>query len=134
MSFWYTGAKERLANGNLDWDASDIRVLLAMTNTTADTDQDALTLSGITTMDEYDGTGYSRHALAAEAVVREARGTTTLATSVMLPRPLAIMMAMISHQPMPKWLNNGWMLFKLRTLFATWFGTACEPISNSRPT
>lgn len=71
MSFWYTPAKERLANGGLDWDASDIRVMLCMTNTTADTDQDAGTISAIGTLDEYDGSGYSRHQLAAEAVTRD---------------------------------------------------------------
>jgi hypothetical protein len=70
-SFWYTPAKERLANGGLDWDNSDIRCYLAMTNTTADTDQDAGTLSAIGTPDEYDGTGYSRASIATEAVVRD---------------------------------------------------------------
>lgn len=73
MSFWYTGAKERLAKGDLDFDeaGNDIRVMLVMTNTTADTDQDALTLSGITTLDEYDGAGYSRAALASQVVTRD---------------------------------------------------------------
>lgn len=73
MSFWYTGAKERLAKANLDWDegSGDVRLLLAMTNTTADTDQDALTLSGIGTLDEYDGAGYARAVLAGQSVVRD---------------------------------------------------------------
>jgi hypothetical protein len=73
MSFWYTPAKERLAKGDLDFDeaGNDIRVLLAMTNTTADTDQDAGTLAAIGTLDEYDGAGYSRAALAAQSVVRD---------------------------------------------------------------
>jgi hypothetical protein len=73
MSFWYTPAKERLAKGDLDFDeaGNDIRVLLAMTNTTADTDQDAGSLSAIGTLDEYDGAGYARAALAAQSVVRD---------------------------------------------------------------
>jgi hypothetical protein len=73
MSFWYTPAKERLAKGDLDFDeaGNDIRVLLAMTNTTADTDQDAGTLAAIGTLDEYDGAGYSRAALAAPSVDRD---------------------------------------------------------------
>jgi hypothetical protein len=52
MSFWYTGAKEKIAKGDLDWDEGvlDARALLVMSNTTADTDQDALTLSGIGTL------------------------------------------------------------------------------------
>lgn len=71
MSFWYTPAKERLARGELIWQTHDIRVLLVMSNTTADTDQDAGTLSAITTLDECDGSGYARVALAGEAVVRD---------------------------------------------------------------
>lgn len=72
-SFWYTPAKERLAKGDLDFDeaGNDIRVMLCMTNTTADTDQDAGTLSAIGTLDEYDGSGYSRAALAGQSVVRD---------------------------------------------------------------
>jgi hypothetical protein len=73
MSFIYTPAKERAAKADLDLDEAghDIRALLVMTNTTADTDQDAGTLSAITTLDEYDGVGYSRAALASQAVVRD---------------------------------------------------------------
>lgn len=73
MSFIYTPAKERLAQALLDWReaGSDIRAMLVMTNTTADTDQDAGTLLAITTLDEYSGAGYSRQALAVQAVVRD---------------------------------------------------------------
>lgn len=72
MSHWYTPAKERLAKGDLDWDEAghDIRVILVMTNTTADTDQDAGTISAIGTLDEYDGSGYTRPALT-QSVVRD---------------------------------------------------------------
>jgi hypothetical protein len=72
-SFWYTPAKERLAKGDLDWDEAghDIRVMLCMTNTTADTDQDAGTISAIGTLDEYDGSGYSRASLASQTVTRD---------------------------------------------------------------
>ena len=72
-SFWYTPAKERLAKGDADFDEAghDIRCLLVMTNTTADTDQDAGTLSAIGTLDEYDGSGYSRAALASQVVTRD---------------------------------------------------------------
>lgn len=73
MSFWYTGAPERLAKADLDFDEAghDIRALLVMSNSTADTDRDALTLSAIGTLDEYDGAGYSRQALASQSVVRD---------------------------------------------------------------
>jgi hypothetical protein len=71
MSFAYTGAKEKFGRGEIAWHTSDIRAMLVMTNTTADTDQDAVALAGIGTMDEYDGSGYARVALGAEAVNRD---------------------------------------------------------------
>ena len=72
-SFWYTGAKERILKGDVDLDEAghDIRVMLCMTDTTADTDQDALTIAGIGTLDEYDGSGYTRQPLASQSVVRD---------------------------------------------------------------
>ena len=70
-SLVYTPAKEQLMKATLDLDGSDIRVLLVMTNTTADTDQDAGTISAIGTLDEYDGANYARKALASEAVNRD---------------------------------------------------------------
>lgn len=60
-------AKSGLMNGTIDLDTDDIRSALLMTNTTADTDADADTLSALT-LDECDATGYARQALASEAV------------------------------------------------------------------
>jgi hypothetical protein len=72
MSFVYTPEKERLLlSSHTSYATSDIRFMLCMTNTTADTDQDAATLSAITTLDEYSGSGYARAALASEAVTRD---------------------------------------------------------------
>lgn len=71
MSFAYTPFKERLALGLVDWDSQDYRALLVMTNTTADTEQDAANLAAITTLDEYDGAGYARAAIGSEAVNRD---------------------------------------------------------------
>lgn len=68
MSFVYTGFKNRLLKGDVDFDTQDIRAMLVMTNTTADTDQDSNVVNDITTLDEYDGAGYSRAALASETV------------------------------------------------------------------
>ena len=50
-----------------------MRVLLVMTNTTADTEEDSVTIGGVTTLDEFDGSGYSAGgaALAAEAVNKD---------------------------------------------------------------
>jgi hypothetical protein len=72
-NFVYTKAKQRLLAGDVDLDEAghDMRVLLVMTSTTADTDQDADTLSGITTLDEYDGSGYARQAIASQTTVED---------------------------------------------------------------
>lgn len=70
-SFVYTGAKEKFGRGEIAWHSSSIRAILVMTNTTADTDQDALALSGISTLDEYDGSGYARAVPATPAVNRD---------------------------------------------------------------
>lgn len=66
--FWYTPAKQKLAKGDLDFDTVDLRVRLCMSNTTALTDQDAANITGITTLDEFDGSGYTALDLASVAV------------------------------------------------------------------
>lgn len=71
MSFAYTGAKQKLAKGDADFDTLDIRALLVMSNTTADTERAAATLSGFTTLDEYDGAGYSRVDLGASTITQD---------------------------------------------------------------
>lgn len=70
--FWYTPAKQKLAKGDLDFDTLDVRAILCMSNTTADTDQDAATISAIGTLDEYDGSGYSRIDFAGAVVNQDA--------------------------------------------------------------
>jgi hypothetical protein len=70
--FWYTPAKQKLAKGDLDFDTADLRVKLCMSNTTADTDQDAATISAITTLDEYNGSGYTALNLAGVTVTEDA--------------------------------------------------------------
>lgn len=74
MSFAYTPFKTRLLKKTApDFDApDDIRVLLVMTNTTADTEQDAEFVANITTLDEMDGANYVRKALAGEVVNEDA--------------------------------------------------------------
>lgn len=70
-SFVYTPAKAAFLNGTLDLDAHDIRLLLVMTNTTADTQEDAAVLADFTTLDEYDHGSYARVTLAGEAVTAD---------------------------------------------------------------
>jgi len=71
-SFVYNEAKRALLAGELDLNADDIRVALLMTNTTADTENDAIAfVDDFTTLDECDDTGYSRQALTSEAVAKD---------------------------------------------------------------
>jgi hypothetical protein len=69
----YTPAKERLLKGEIDFVNDDIRVMLVMTNTTADTDEDAEFLSDVGTLDEFDGAGYTAGGvqLGSKAVTRD---------------------------------------------------------------
>ena len=73
-NFVYTRAKTNLAKGllNLHTGGDDIRVMLLMTDTTADTQEDVATISAFTTLDEMDGSGYTRQALANEVVNEDA--------------------------------------------------------------
>lgn len=73
MSFWYTNAKRAILAGEIDLDTAgdDVRLLLVMSNTTADTTEDAATITGLGTLDEMDGSGYARQALAGEAVTAD---------------------------------------------------------------
>lgn len=65
MSFAYT--EGGLGGLNETQLTGDQRAILVMTDTTADTDEDAEFVSDITTLDEYDGSGYARVALTTEA-------------------------------------------------------------------
>ncbi len=72
-SFVYDNAKEQILLGALNFSTDDMRVALLMTNTTADTEKDKVTILGFTTVDDFDGTGYTAGgaALAGEAVVED---------------------------------------------------------------
>lgn len=62
-------ALANLINGTIDLNSSDIRARLCMTNTTCDTEIDAInTLSNYTTIDPADATGYADVALTTETV------------------------------------------------------------------
>lgn len=65
-------AKERLMNGGIDLDTDDIRARLCMTNTTCDTEIDAVNdIADYTTVDPCDATGYADVALTSEAVAAD---------------------------------------------------------------
>jgi len=52
----------------IDWETDNLDALLLMTNTTADTEPDAATVDGITTLDEGDATGYAHEDITTPAV------------------------------------------------------------------
>ncbi len=69
--FGYTRGKRNIALGDIHFDTDDMRVIIVMTNTTADTEKDKATLNDFTTLDEFDGSNYSTGAgtqLASQAV------------------------------------------------------------------
>ena len=70
MSFLFTPAKTLLLQGGLDFReaGSDIRAILVMGNSTAAAQEDSTFVSDITTLDEYDGSGYARAQLASQVV------------------------------------------------------------------
>ena len=66
-------AKTLLLNGGLDLDTDDIRARLVMTNTTCDTEVDAIdNLSDYTTIDPADATSYADVALTESVAVVDA--------------------------------------------------------------
>lgn len=73
MSFAYTLFLQDVGRGEIDFQEAgdDIRIILVMTNTTADTDADAEFVASITTLDEYDGANYVRKALANQAMAAD---------------------------------------------------------------
>ena len=68
MSHAYTPFKTRVANGSVAHASVDWRAMLVMSDTTADTEVDAQNPGDFTTLDEYNGAGYSRATLTGEAV------------------------------------------------------------------
>lgn len=68
----YNEAKRAIFAGEIDLNADDIRVLLVMTNTTIDSENDSIVnVDDFTTLDEFDGANYARKALANEAVNKD---------------------------------------------------------------
>jgi hypothetical protein len=70
-SFVYTPAKTKVLNAALNFATQDFRIILVMTNSTADTDQDLEFVGSIGTLDEYDGATYARITLAGETVTED---------------------------------------------------------------
>lgn len=71
MSFVYTEAKRMLLAGELDLDAHDIRMLLVLNTTTADTEEDIANLAAFSSLAEVSDGSYARKALTSEAVAAD---------------------------------------------------------------
>ena len=68
MSHAFTPWKTLIAQGGVNHATTDFRAMLVMSNTTADTEVDAQNPGDLTTLDEYNGSGYARATLTGEAV------------------------------------------------------------------
>lgn len=68
MSFVYTEAKRALLAGELDLNAHDIRAMLVLNTTTADTEEDVTTIAGFSSLAEVSDGSYARVSLTTEAV------------------------------------------------------------------
>lgn len=68
----YNEFKRANAAAEIDLNADDIRAILVMSNTTADTENDGIVyVDDYTTLDESDDTGYARQALTGETVTKD---------------------------------------------------------------
>jgi len=68
---WKMAGLEHICGAD-DWDDFDVRAILCMTNTTADTEDDGMDIiDDLTTLDRCDDTGYTDQAVANEAVTRD---------------------------------------------------------------
>lgn len=68
MSHAFTPWKTRIAEGGVNHETADFRARLVMSNTTADTEVDAQNPGDLTTVDPYNGSGYSDATLSGETV------------------------------------------------------------------
>lgn len=71
-NFTYPEAMRAHLAGEIDFDTDDLRGILVMTNTTADTEITAETIDDFSTLDEMDGSGYVRTSLGTVTVVKGA--------------------------------------------------------------
>ena len=69
-AFAFTTITELLATAALDLSSADIRVICLMSDTTADVEEDAANIDDITTLDEFDGVGYTELDLASITVTQ----------------------------------------------------------------
>lgn len=76
----YEGFRRDLIAGAVTG-STDVRALAVMSNSTAEGDEDAVNLDDIGTLDEFDGSGYSRADLSSVAVTHDATNNITRVTA-----------------------------------------------------
>lgn len=67
----YSPAAVDFGKGNIDLVNNTLRLILVMTNTTADTETDKHYVANFTTLDEYDGANYARKTLAGKTFTED---------------------------------------------------------------
>jgi len=67
-SVLYQNALAATFENTIDWETDNLDARLLMTNTTADTEPDATTVAGITTLDEANATSYAKEDVTTPAV------------------------------------------------------------------
>jgi len=67
----FTEGKQQIGSAGIDWVNDDIRVLLVDDTCSASSEEDAVTISAITTLGELSGSGYVRKQLANKAVNKD---------------------------------------------------------------
>lgn len=70
-SSWYTPAKTKVVKGDLDFDTAAVRVKALMSNTTCGSQPTAANLAAFTTIDEYNGSGYTEATLAGVSIASD---------------------------------------------------------------
>lgn len=68
MTFVFPKGEARFRNKQSDWDTDDFRLLLVMANSTAPTSFSAEFVADIATLDECNGAGYARTAIAGRTI------------------------------------------------------------------
>lgn len=68
---WFHDVRRAFWRGEIDLLTDAIQCALLMSDSTALTDLDALSLAGITTLDEFDGSGYARQVLASKEILTQ---------------------------------------------------------------
>lgn len=71
MAFLFSKAKWAIGRKKIDLQVDSIGIILVMSNSTVPSQEDVEFIAGLTTLDEYDGAGYSRKILANKSLAQD---------------------------------------------------------------